>query len=401
MEQPRVALFLLLAAIVILIVVAGLTIFILRRIPGYRKHAATQKTTAADADRIRAEYALAGLTVKSSFFASPSVSGTLSGVAFTHRIVPGGRNSPPHAQLTARSALRGDFAVRREGGSEGFFKSIGLAGEAQTGDAGFDHEFYLAGSSREYVQALFADAQNRAALRTLFALGLDRVELHDGKVTAIRERPAQLLEVSTLRSALEQIATLRTTPGAMQVAMQGFGGIHTRQIITFCAIALGVAVAAFMATTVLLQPMIDGHFALFADSWRRALIAYGAVLALTVLLLRGRANAPRELFMIALLGLPSIWVGGVSGTMLANQFFDSSPPLSVRVPLLRYSVSKGKHTSYHFVFPSWRGPLGEVKLAVPLEVYRRAAPNQTWMLETRAGRFGYAWVDSLEPMPKP
>lgn len=396
MEHSSHAPFLLLAAIVVAV---GLIIFVLRRMPGDRKYSAAQSASSTDLERIKAEYAQAGLTVKTSFFSSPSVSGTLSGIAFTHKIVPDGRNSPPHVELSARSALRGEFSVRGEGSSEGFFKSIGFAGEAQTGDAAFDREFYLAGVSREYVQALFSDAQNRAAVRRLFALGFDRVELQDGEIAATRSRHAQLLELNLLREALEQLSTLRTTPSAMQVAMQGLGGIRTRHVNAACTVAIGIALTAFISTTFLLEPMLDGQLAMFADSWRPAVIAYGVLVGATLLLLRGRANAPRELVMIALLGLPALWIGGVSSAMLANQYLDSSPPQSFRVTLLRHYVSRGKNTSYHFVFASWRKSGAQVKITVPQAIFRKAAPGQSWVLETRAGRFGYEWIDNLEPQP--
>ena len=104
MEQSRVVLFFILAAIAI-VVVAGLIIFVLRRIPAYRKYAAAANTASADAQRIKAEYAQAGLHLQSSIWAAPSVSGTLSGTAFRERIVHGNRNSPPRIELSARSAL--------------------------------------------------------------------------------------------------------------------------------------------------------------------------------------------------------------------------------------------------------------------------------------------------------
>jgi len=397
MEQPRVALGLLIAAIVILAVVAGTIIFVLRRIPAYRRVRDQGQATATDAERIKAEYAAAGMPVNSSFFTSANVAGTINGLAFTHKVVPGGRNAPPHVELEAPSSLRGEFGVRREGGAEGFFKAIGLAGEAQTGDAAFDREFYLQGSSRDYVQAIFADAQNRDAIRRLFALGFDGVELRDGRLRAARSPQAHLLELAVVRGALEQFAALRTTASAMQVAMQGIGGVATRQINAASALALGVAIAAFMATVYLLEPMVDGQFALFAASWKPALIAYGVLAALTALLLRGRANAPKELAMIALLGLPSIWIGGVSGAMLANQYLDRSPPQTIRAQLLRHYVTRGKNTSYHLVFAHWRRRGAEVNLMVPYEIFNRARPKQTWVLQTRAGRLGYEWVDTMAP----
>lgn len=396
MEHSSIASFLLVAAIVVAV---GLLMLVLRRIPAVRRFRAAQSASSTDRERIEAEYAQAGLPVRSSMFSAPSVSGTLSGVGFGQKLVQGSRNSPPHVELSMRSALRGEFSVRSEGSSEGFFKSIGFADEAQTGDADFDREFYLAGVSREYLRALFSEAQNRAAVRKLFALGFDRVELQDGELTATRSRHAQLLELNVLREALEQLSALRTTPSALQVAMQGLGGIRTRHVNTACTAAFGVAGTAFMAATLLLEPMVDGQFALFADSWRPALILYGALVGVTLLVLRGRANAPLELVMIALLGLPALWVGGVSAAMLANQFFDPSPPQPVRSALLRYTVSRGKHTSYHFVFASWRKGGGKVAITVPYDIFRKAAPNQTWVLQTRAGRFGYEWIDTLEPQP--
>lgn len=400
MEQPHVAPGLLIAAIVILVVVAGTIIFIMRRLPGHQKRSERQAQATSDAERIKAEYAAAGMPVKSSFFTSANASGAINGVAFTHKVVPGGKNSPPHVTLEAPSALRGEFGVRREGGSEGFFKAIGFAGEAQTGDAAFDREFYLTGTSHEYVQALFADAQNREAVRALFELGFDNVELHDGKLRASRSPQAQLFELAVVRNALERFAALRTTPAAMQVAMQGIGGLSTRQVNTACATALGIAIAAFMAMIFLLEPMVDGQFAMFTDSWRPALIAYGVLIAATLLLLRGRANAPKELAMIALLGLPSIWVIGVSAAMLSNQYLDRSPPQTVRVLLLRHYVTRSKDsTSYHFVFPSWRRSRSrdDVDIEVPYEIYNKARPEQWWVLQTRAGRLGYEWVDTLAP----
>jgi len=398
MDHPSEALFWILAAIVIAAVVAGSIIFILRRIPAYRRHAAAAKTASADAERIKAEYAKAGLQLHSSVWTAPSVTGTLSGTAFRYRIVPGGRNRPPHAVLSARSALRGDFSVRRESGRESFFKSIGFAGEAQTGDAVFDREFYLAGTSRDYVQAMFRDADNRAAVRTLFALGFDGVELADGELSATRRGQSQLLELDALRGALEQLGALRTTPAAMQAAMQGLGGIRTRQIDAVCVAAIGIAGAAFMATVTLLEPMVDGQFVMFVDSWRLALIVYGVLCGALLLALRGRANAPREFLVIAGLGLPSIWIAWVSGAMLANQYLDPSPPHTVRAALLRHYVTRGKHSSHHFVLASWRQPRGEINIVVPYEIYRRAKPRQTWVVETRAGRLGYEWIDSLEPL---
>ena len=70
MEQPGVALSILLLAIVVAIVVGSLIISILRRIPGYRRARDQGLAAAADGERVKAEYAQAGLAVKSGFFSA-------------------------------------------------------------------------------------------------------------------------------------------------------------------------------------------------------------------------------------------------------------------------------------------------------------------------------------------
>ena len=182
----------------------------------------------------------------------------------------------------------------------------------------------------------------------------------------------------------------------MRVAMQGLRGISTAQIQAGVAVAALVAVGTYLATMTWLDPMIDGSFALYEDSWRHGLVACVLLLVASVFVLRGRAAAAQELAMIALLG-PLLWAGGAGLATVANQYLDQSPPQTVRVPLLRRYATSARTPSYHFVFPYWGSGRGNVDIAVPFDVYERGHEKQTWVLQARAGRYGYSWIDELAP----
>jgi len=190
MEQYKNIAIVVAVCIALLVVIAGPILFFVRRSGAYKKHVAAKE----DADRVLAEYQEAGMLSTGSKFLDQvkflvkkgvGVEGEVSGLHFNHQVIPGsiGRHShsPPSITLTADSNLQGTFTVRREGKADSLFKSIGFAGEAQTGDPDFDSEFYLLSPSRKYVQAMFSAEKNRDAVRSLFEAGFDRVELNGGK----------------------------------------------------------------------------------------------------------------------------------------------------------------------------------------------------------------------------
>ena len=385
---------------VVLLVVGGavLLILLVRRLPGYRRYREIQAAAAELLARRKAEYAQAGLTVKTRFLGGQRVAGTLGGRAFRCRAVPGSRNEPAHTVLTTASELRGDFVVSREGGSERWFKSLGLAREAQTRDAAFDDAYYLAGRSHDYVQALFAEETNRAAVRALFALGFDRVELHRGRLAAKRERVAELPELGALEAALVALAGLEETPGTRHAAMQGRGGPSTRQIRYACTGLALLAGLGYIACLTTLQPLLDGVFAPLRDYWRHALFAYAGLTVVTVLALRGRAAFAGELATLVLVGLPALAALALEGALLGNQWLDRDDAQARQTTLLgRYHVD-GKHPSSHLLFADWRRPGGRIDVKVSRAVHDRAREGEGWVLHVRPGRLGYAWIEALAPL---
>ncbi len=166
-----------------------------------------------------------------------------------------------------------------------------------------------------------------------------------------------------------------------------------------CATVFGVAGVAFLVVMFLLDPMIDGPFAMFADTWQPVtLYAYLPLVAVAFIALRGRASAISDLTMIVLLGLPGILGGAVGLATVANQYLDQSTPQTVQVVLVsKYKSSGGRNNRvhYYFVFQSWRSDRAEVKIPVSAEHHSQGKQKQTWILRTRTGRFGYEWIESL------
>lgn len=234
MQDWGVALGFLVGTVIVFVLLAAPVLYFTRRTRTVRDIVAAERESA----RVDAEYERAGM-LKRSFLHGGSAVGTHGGVVFTAKVVVQGKVA--RSVLTTSTLVRGEFAVRREAASDGFFKSIGFAQEAQSGDEEFDRDFYLLGRSRTYLEALFAEVRNRAAVRTLMALGFDYLEFRNGTLEATRGQYGALPALSKARAAIEALASLREPPAAaaQELALVAFG-------LAFCVLA-GLALRIFFA----------------------------------------------------------------------------------------------------------------------------------------------------------
>ena len=354
-----------------------------------------RRARATQSAEIELEYTRAGINVRTSWVHGGRVaSGVLQGVRFVLTIAPPTHHSAPHAMLATPSALGGTFGVGREGSAHRFLKRVGLTSEVQIGDAGFDREFYLSGS-RECIESLFGEAQARDAVRALFRLGFDSVGLRGGKLSALMQDCPPLLHLDTLRAALEQLAAIRTTPGAQGAAMKEDPAPRTTQILYGSLTLLIFGYFLFLAADMMIQPLADGLAAVFEDAWPGALAAYIALATLAVFLLRGRPLAHWELFAILLMALPGLGLGGWGGALLANQFLDESAPRE------RFTQVEGSRRTNRskWNFAVALAPWGASGRSVYIGSNLNGHPGQRWIVRTRSGRLGYEWVESAQPAP--
>jgi hypothetical protein len=394
MEQSGDALFLLGVIAILVVAVATPVILILRITPWYKKQRREEQLAKERAGMVNAEYAQAGIHVKKTFLGSAQMEGVHAGVAFTHQIEPGGKNSPPRAIISASSTLRGDFCVTRERAADSFFRRIGFAGEAQTGDAAFDGEFLLEGGSREYVRAIFADAHNRDAVRALFESGFDRVELDGGEASASKSGEAHVMDLPVVTGAVERLASLRAASDMAGAAM--YRGVSTGKIQR--SLAAGTVVAALLIAWAHLgtRPTVETWWDAAQRDWHAIALGCVSLVALTVVSLRGRSAAYRELAHIMAV-MPVFVYAGWCAAILANQKLDASAPSIHEARLVKKYQTAGKNSiSCHLEFESWRQDLVYAHVMVPCDVYNRLKPGQIVAVGTHAGRLGIEWVDSVD-----
>jgi len=352
--------------------------------------------------QIAAQYERSGFRVAKGTLRSPSASGEHAGVTFTHTAVGGGGDNvggsfafptSSWAAVCVASALPGEFSITRKRDIDSFFRRIGFSIEANTGDAKFDSEFALDGTTREYLQALFSDARNRDLVRELFALGFDRVELRDGKAAAGKSAARELLDLSVVTGAVERLASLRAPPGAAEATMHA--GLGARKIKAgFMAIAI-VATLYLLWELATTQTVVGGWWGIALREWPLIALAYITLAAVTFALLRGRLGAHLGMkYMV--IGIAIVVAAGLAAVVNANEQLDESIPTFHEARVIdKYTT--GRTYRHHVRLQSWRPDLEEVDVTTLPGIYARLQAGQTVTVATRAGRFGIEWVDYLQP----
>ena len=379
--------------VLLLLILVPVLIAALYWLREYVRERPKRQAVVAYRERIEADYAAAGIKVNVPLFAAAGVraSGTLGGVLVDLFIAPGTKSNPGMITLSVHSGLQGNFTISRETDIDRYSKKVGFAIELQTGDAAFDAAYYVSGIS----QALFADAKNRDAFRKLFDLGINRVVLDSGQLTAtsVNRHESPVLELPQLTEFVKLLASLRMQPGAMGFAMPATG-VSTQQIGKTC---LGIAIAGgtlYATAWFASEPLVNGWWVAAWRYWPVAIAAIAVFLGIAVACLWGRAAAHRELLAVVTLALPSILLGGWGAVVLANQYLDESEVQAHETRLVeRYSThTRGQGTNYYLVFKSWRPGEGTVEIEATETQYEYAARTRRWIIRTREGRLGFEWV---------
>jgi hypothetical protein len=318
---------------------------------------------------IETEYGRAGFEVTTSrVHGGPVVKGTFEGTPFVLTASPGANTTPAMTVISVPRAPGGSFSVTREGSRD-------LSG-------------------RDFLEPVFPDAKARDAVRALFLLGFDTVNGRGENLSAIRNRKTGVLDLGSLRSAVEQLAVIRSTPN--------------RAVATWAAPEagsvwiMGVSLALLFAGFILLdqankgtQPFADGAAAMM-DVWPAAAAACLALVALAMGLLRGRPLARGELSLVIFAALPGLCLGGAGAAMIANQHLDES--------VLRERHTQVEERDYrkrvpHVILAPWRAGNGSVAIEVSTGTHKNLKKGQHWIMRTRAGWLGYEWVESAQPVP--
>lgn len=305
--------------------------------------------------------------------------------------------------LDYRGPLR--FQFTQEGGWDGFFKSLGLAVEQQTGDDGFDRDVYITCDQPALGAALRANPAAVAAVRQLFATGVRRV-FADGDFVWAETRE----KAHSSSDILEQLFTLRAA------------------LLTVDENRLESRLDAFFWKAVAVESLawslacygIPGFYELI---WHRntlyvdagpvftrglfySLAVFAALFGLIMLLLRGSSRGHRiivESFLLLVIGVPLSTVQALSD---ANIKLDRSPPTISTYEVTGKYIRKvsrskgGTSTYYHLLLrPYPNGPLADkTDIKVEYEVYQ-AVPERKGAVNilSHPGWAGFTWIEDIRP----
>lgn len=325
-----------------------------------------------------------------------------AGLDYRYWFEPGGRNRPSSLSLRTACPSGGRFKLEREGRLDRLGKRLGIAEEVQTGDSRFDREVYILSDTPHFARSTFLEAERRAAVEALFALGCSSVELADGALT-VRWSPFDPARAEDGRFILDAVAQLarlgRDLPPTPSGRLPEAGWkLRRAAVYALGAVSLSAGGAGVFAGLHFYPPLDGGE--LFVATLPYSLPALALALWLAVVGLRGRAGSHRELFIAAALLLPGIPLAGFGGALLANGALDSSAPVTHRVAVLGKRISRSDDSvSYYLTVRSWRPGRSREEIQIERDLYQRLeAGRDQALITSRAGYLGYEWVAGCRPV---
>lgn len=328
-----------------------------------------------------------------------SLHGEHAGTRYRCWYTPASRHTTPSVTVAIATPVPGGFSVGRERATHRLWKRLHLTREIATGDAAFDHDFYVITEVPAFAAAVLSQPEAREAVAGLFQLRCSEVShvedmvqaewLHVG-ATAV-DPPLLRLAVSYLAALGHAIARV---PGQRPAAVSVNPG---RTFLGALPVALGIAGLVGLATGEGVALLDAGD--LFVASLRWSVPALALYLLVTVKVLARRSTSHRELAAFALLALAAFPLAGFSAARYINVELDQSVPRSHAVRIVQKYRSGGRAGTQSFGVEvnSWRGAGRErVPLSQP-DWERLASSGSRLTVVTRAGRLGFEWIEAYRP----
>lgn len=159
---------------------------------------------------------------------------------------------------------------------------------------------------------------------------------------------------------------------------------------------IGIFVILFGGTRILSYPEI------FLYSLQYSMLLFGSYFVISCIYFRRRIVTFTELLAALLVALFTVPACCLSFICTLNVLLDDHEPYSRRLQVVERTkeiADNGKTTSVDYVLlvPSWRLGADYERVSVSGEEFERITPGRTEVtLRTRAGRFGFEWLDSYK-----
>jgi hypothetical protein len=291
------------------------------------------------------------------------------------------------------------FKLTRESDVDRFFKAIGMAQEAESGDPDFDRLIYVAGDHPAVHDLLRRSGPARAVIQEAFAAGFTRISSNGACLTL--EHPEGRGPTTDEKKLLVRL----------RAAMGGLEGSSTHPFadgFVWKAVAVEAAVWSILGYAVgsvidLFINREDYHLhtgPLLLRGFGAALLLFVSLVGTIGLFLRGSSRGHRilvECAIVLTLGLP---VAGVQLVSDLNRGLDG--PSEVVFTREIRDVEKRRHrrsTSYYLhLAPQLAGdPTGlPTRIEVERSVYERARAGAVAALHVAPGWLGLPWYRRIE-----
>lgn len=290
------------------------------------------------------------------------------------------------------------FRLTPEGGLDRFFKTAGIACEAESGDPEFDQRVYVAGDHPAIHELLRRSGEARAAIQEAFAAGFstvhgDGVSLWLDHPDGREPRPDELQLLARLRAAL--------------VELESHPMIGLRDPFLWKTIAIeGVlwSIAAYAAGGVIEAVANKEDYHLH----RAPLIGYGLLVALlffalvfsaVLLFLWGSSRGHRLVIESAILLALSLPVLGVQAVSDVNRGFDRAEPSVVTRTIARAEHRRSRRSSSYYIYlapaPAGQGPALPDRIRVARATYARASAGRLAEVHVAPGFLGLPWYREI------
>lgn len=303
------------------------------------------------------------------------------------------------------------FELKRETGTDRFFKWVGLSVEKQFGHEGFDRWVYIASDDehmhnrvadspalRRAAQALLLDTTAGCKVRRVFcANGQLVVHIHRGTLLGNEDDMARLA-----RHSVRVLPLLEEMAQALRASRRPAKAPRRRDPFLLPGVVV-LAISTALALNGLLswlQPvlfddafLVDRDRLIYLSLWTGGAIL-SALLAAHFVLLARSARAHLYLLELLLVGTFGAFSTAASELRAANMEWDSSTVVVREAPVLSKSVSRSRKggTRHYLHVRDWHTATGTRDIMVSGDFYAIVEPGRVLMFHERAGRFNMAWA---------
>jgi|GEM_PF-5645341 len=326
--------------------------------------------------------------------------GILDGRDFRYRLWAGNRDQLSNLTMTiaAPPSVSGSFLVRREEEFDRMAKDHGVADEVQTGDAGFDRQFYIETDHGDFTRAYFQIPDHRAAVADIFQKGVKSVALtRDGFVVIQEPLDGDSETISGLVQAV--------IPDMMRLCRDIPQGIHGRRSRPRLSSRFKEKILYGLCVAGLIIGFFIGIFSWETfrplDGWQVFLFSLMCSLPaglIGILMVKrwfaGDSRSHTVLAMHALWILGGAVLVGFGLTMAYNAVSDNGPSAAHHVRVWsKREASSGDSRSYYIVVDSWRVEGDRKELEIERGLYRHLDSQHSRVeVITRPGALGFEWI---------